>query len=185
MRYLEGNMTNFAITSPQEFMDQIEFDRAIPGEIFTKRPKSFPFERPPQITNVEEALLKVFESMTKEKNIRNMLGILEAKIPIDVAVFGLIRNMVTEGAIAPQAGVVMVPALTVMMARMAEAAGINFKLTSDDNDPITEDELNLSQLKKEELDINKAADTNQISQEELATLQDTDSGLLQKPEELS
>lgn len=175
-------MTDFTITSPQDFVRQARFDKAIPGESFTQPVGSNPMERPPQIADAEEALVKTFESLSDKKNIRQMLNLLESNIPVDTLVSATLKSMVGEGIVSPQAAVVMVPAMTVMIVRMADAAGINFKMTLDEDDPVTIEEVEMQKLK--EISLENVSDVNEQSSGELAALPTTEAGLMKEPKEL-
>lgn len=175
-------MVNFNITSPEEFIKQSQFDAEIPGESFTQSVGSNPMERPPQIADAEEALLKTFESLSDKKNIRQMLSLLESNMPIDTLVGSTLKGMVGEGIISPQAAIVMVPAMTVMMSRMAEAAGIDFKMSLEEDDPVTIEEVEMQKLK--EINLDSVSSVNEQSSGELAALPTTEVGLMKSPKEL-
>lgn len=175
-------MVDFSITSPEQFIMQSQFDATIPGESLAQPIGSNPMERPPQIADAEEALIKTFESLSDKKSIRQMLSLLESNIPIDSLVSMTLKGMVGEGVISPQAAVVMVPAMTVMMVRMADAAGINFKISLEEEDPITIEEVEIEKLK--ELNLENVSAVNEQSSGELAALPNTESGLMIQPEEL-
>ena len=43
------------------------FDRPIPGQSLTDEPKNYPWEHPPQFTDLREARDRIFDNLTEEE----------------------------------------------------------------------------------------------------------------------
>ena len=56
---------------PQEPND---FDRPIPGQSLTDEPGNYPWEHPPQYTDLREARDRIFDGMTKPENAKQLNG---------------------------------------------------------------------------------------------------------------
>ena len=81
---------------------------------------------------MEQYLDRIFRKLAEPEIAGQFLSILEAGVPIDTLITVVIQSMVGEGKINTNMMFLMAPPLTVMMYRMAEAAGIDPKLTTDD-----------------------------------------------------
>ena len=72
---------------PNQFEEQgmNPFNAPTPGESLTRDPeqKKFPWERPPEITDVDTAIKEVFVMLTERKSLINLLGLLKDGQPVD------------------------------------------------------------------------------------------------------
>ena len=49
-----------------------QFNAPIPGQSLTKTPNNYPWERPPEISNVDEAVIRHIENISEPKAIDNL-----------------------------------------------------------------------------------------------------------------
>lgn len=108
------------------------FEAPIPGEGLTVAPKQFPYERPPEMTDPEEVLNKLFLGLSKRQSVFQLLSMLEAGVPISTLVEVICTHGAEEGKWSIPMSYLIAPPLTVMLYRMAQAAGITPQLTPND-----------------------------------------------------
>lgn len=120
-------------TLTQDDFGALKQDAPIPGEAFTGAPKTLPFEKPSQFTSVEEYLEVIFERMTQPRQAAQFLALVDSGIELDLVIASLVQSMFGEGQINANMVFLVVPPLTIMLMRMAEAAGIEPKVSSDPN----------------------------------------------------
>ncbi len=160
-----------------EKFQSLKHDAPMPGQAWTNPRRTLPFDRPSEDTNVEEYLDKIFRKLADPDVASKFLSILEAGVPIDTLVQVVIQSMVGEGKINTNMMFLMAPPLTVMMYRMAEAAGISPTLTTDDKK--TDIPGLMLNLKGGKLD--KATKAASISKDELVGMTRKE-GLMKRPE---
>jgi hypothetical protein len=71
---------------PNQFEEQgmNPFNAPTPGESLTRDPEQkFPWERPPEINDVDTAIKEVFVMLTERKSLINLLGLLKDGQPVD------------------------------------------------------------------------------------------------------
>lgn len=134
-----------------------QFQRPVPGQSLTVAPGSLPYERPPEMADVDDALDFLFQRIVDERSIYGLLGLMEAGIPISVLVQILLESGFAEGKWSAPMIHVMAPAVAVMLIRIADAAKIPYKLTPQDGKPrpVSEVLLNLANIRVSELEVAK------------------------------
>jgi len=116
----------------QDNFEALYHDAPMPGQSFTNPRRSLPFDRPSEHTDVEKYLDRIFQKLTEPETATQFLSVLDEGVPLDTLVQVVVKSMVGEGKINANMMFLMLPPLTVMFFRMAEAAGIEPKLSTDD-----------------------------------------------------
>jgi hypothetical protein len=173
-------MSNLKALGPEGIVEEIEMDAPLPGESLTQAPGSLPMDRPPQFTDPGQFLDFLFENLAQEQNTRDTLAILRAGVPLDQIVGTTLKSAFGQGLVHPSSMVLATPAFTLMIARMAEAAGVDYKLSSDEGqeDAISDIELLAGGMELENDKVNKAMDVRKKSKD----LLNLSPGLMARPE---
>lgn len=125
-------------------------DAAIPGESFTSGIRQMPYDRPPEMTDNREITNRLWDEISQPERMREINALLEIGTPVDDMAAQISHGLFREGKVAPQNAVMILPSLTVMLARIGEAFGTDFKLTTDEKNPeISEAEI-LAAIKRSE-----------------------------------
>lgn len=124
-------MSKFMRKSSIERYEEMSLTRPIPGESLTVRPGKFPYERPAQFTNPEEAVDHLIEKFLEPRTFNAIVAILDAGAPLDLVVTSLIRHAFEEGMIDPRTIPIVSIPITVMFMRICESAKIDFALSTD------------------------------------------------------
>lgn len=161
-------MTNFKHMSGEDIIEELSFTGPVAGESLTMPIRKMPYDRPPDSVDAQELLERIFYQLGKPKMIRKVMGLLRAGISIDMVVAPMLAQLSGEGKTSPYVAMLAAPAVTVMLARMAEAAGIDYKISSGENNFLDEDEIMSGKLlfsnnNKE----NNAKRINEMSSKEL------------------
>ena len=72
-------------------------DRPIPGQSLTTAPKSFSYERPPDVTNPLDALELHFDKLNDPRGMEDIGYILESNIDLVTLTEGQLRSAVANG----------------------------------------------------------------------------------------
>jgi len=110
------------------------FVAAIPGQSMTAQLGSYPWQKPPKYTTVEEALSFYIPKITHPSAVGSILNILEAGIPVTTMANMLQLNGVMEGLHTIDVGVLISPVLMELLAFVAEEDGIEYNMGTDPDD---------------------------------------------------
>ena len=65
-------------------VEEVTFDAPIPGQSLTTEPKGYPWERPPQIDDPEEAIKFYINNMSKQEVMDDIYTALDEGFPLDL-----------------------------------------------------------------------------------------------------
>lgn len=172
--------------SGADIVEELQYSGEVAGESFTLPLRRMPYDRPPEIVDPEILLERVFYALGKEKSIRKTMALLKAGIPIDMIVAPLLSQLAGEGKTTPHVATLIAPAVTIMIARMAEAAGVDYKLSLDSNNTktVTEEDIAAAKIMLHNSEASdNAKRVNEMSSKELVNKSKKIS-LMQRPKEL-
>ena len=101
------------------------FDAAIPGHSLTKAPKSMPWQKPPKFTKLSDCCDFIFDKLTQEAALRQVVAFMEAKVPLESLARTLIMPGFSEGYWTPDMGMLMTRPVIFMLAGIAKRFGID------------------------------------------------------------
>ena len=118
-----------------------DFDRPIPGQSLTDEPGNYPWEHPPQYSDVREARDRIFDGMTQEENAKQLITMLASDVPAEAIVRTVLFAGFTEGKWTVDMATLLAPIVLVQVVSMAKAAGVEkFRILLDEqpDDDFTE-----------------------------------------------
>lgn len=127
-------------------------DAPIPGQGLTAPLGGRPWQRPPQFNTADAALAFYLDRISGERQVSQMLDVLELGVPVDSLVNMMTLGGVMEGLHSADVKSIIEPALAEAIASIAEEAGVEYKLLSDDvgEDEPTQAEVALIAQKSKE-----------------------------------
>lgn len=110
----------------------------IPGQSLTDTPKNYPWERPPQIVDFNEAIKHHIERLTDVDVMDNVFYALEYGIPSSILVETMLTAAVAKGVHNIDISLIIFPVVHSFVKSAADEAGINYKeeFEKDEPDPI-------------------------------------------------
>ena len=110
------------------------FDAPIPGQSLTDIPGNYPWEHPPQFTDLNEAAEFVWDNLHEENKLEQILLLLKSGVSVE----GLTRGMLFTGFIDGKWNVDLALLLTEIVFNQVLAIGVkakikNIKILSSDN----------------------------------------------------
>lgn len=97
----------------------------IPGQSLTTTPKNFPWERPPEIVDPEEAIQMHITRLSDPDLLEDALNLLEfEELDIQTVVTGIMRGAVANGVHSVDVGMLVAPVVHEFIKQAAKAAGI-------------------------------------------------------------
>ena len=100
------------------------FDRPIPGQSLTDEPKNYPWEHPAQFPDIREARDRIFDNLTEEESIQQLLTMLSADVPAEAIVRTVLFAGFTEGKWSVDSAILLAPVVLMQVVSIAKAAGI-------------------------------------------------------------
>ena len=107
-------------------------DAPIPGQGLTAPLGGRPWQRPPQFNTADAALTFYLDRISGERQVSQMLDVLELGVPVDSLVNMMTLGGVMEGLHSADVKSIIEPALAEAIASIAEEAGVEYKLLSDE-----------------------------------------------------
>lgn len=100
--------------------------RPIPGQSLTAEPKSLPYERPPEVSDPEQALQIHLAKLNEPKRMDAILTLLENDIDLVTVVEGITRNGVANGIHSVDVSLIISPVIHEFIKTTADAIGIEY-----------------------------------------------------------
>jgi hypothetical protein len=101
------------------------FSAPIPGQSLTDTPKNAPWERPPEITDPEEAIQMHLSRLSAPEMLKNVLDTVELH---DVSIMqltqGIVRGAVYKGIHSVDVGLIVAPVIHEFIKQATKAVGI-------------------------------------------------------------
>ena len=101
------------------------FDAPIPGQGLTDEPGNYPWEHPPQFTDVVEAYEFVWDRLHRPAFTEQVLAMLDAGIPVEALGRIIIFNGFMEGKWNPDVAFLIAAPVMKMIATMGITAGVD------------------------------------------------------------
>lgn len=133
----------------------MNFDGPIPGESLTDSPKKYPWERPPETVDEDQAIVHHLERFSQPKVEDNILDAIELGMPIAYIVDLALTGAVASGIHNIDMSLIIAPVLHEYLVGVAEASGMPYKEFFDE-DP--KDRTSSVKIKATEM-LSKAIDT--------------------------
>lgn len=106
------------------------FEAPIPGQSLTSAPKKYPYERPPEISDPEDAIKMHLSRLSKKDKVQDILDILEVDkdlVSVVDLTQGLLRSAVAEGIHSIDVSLSIAPVIHEYIKGLAEDAGIDYE----------------------------------------------------------
>ena len=132
-----------------------DFDRPIPGQSLTDEPRNYPWERPPETSNPEEALRFYIKKLEDPDMMDKIMQVLEdTSMTLSGVVKGLTRAGVAGGRHSIDVGLIVAPALHEYVKGVADVVGVDYeeglpKKGTDESDERKKATLNALELLKD------------------------------------
>lgn len=124
-----------------------EFQAPIPGQSLTDAPGSRPWERPPEITDPEEAIQMYLIKLSDPEVTQDLMDLLELDTDIRTLTEGILRGGVSSGVHSIDVSLIVAPVIHEYIKQSAEAAGVEYEEGLEDKEFKKQKERELSKAK--------------------------------------
>jgi hypothetical protein len=109
------------------------FDAPVPGQGLTDKPGNYPWEHPPQYTDTSEAADYVWDKMTQPQFAEQIIGMLDAGIPIEAIGKIILFTGFAEGKWNPDVALIIAEPIMKMIAAIGVHGGVKkFRVSMSD-----------------------------------------------------
>ena len=123
------------------FRQDPTFDAPIPGQSLTAEPRSRPWNNPPQLDTVEDAMEYYLPKLSSPEFAPRLLEVIERGIPLTSLAETIVTGGAMQGIHSIDVGMLVSPILVVFMEGMAEIAEIEYNLGDKDKDEVADPQL--------------------------------------------
>lgn len=159
--------------------DDTLFNAPIPGESLTAELGARPWQTPPKMTTVDEAVDYYMERMSSEEFMDQLIDVLESGVPVAVLANTIQLASVMDGIHSVDVGMLVTPIIMEMMMLLGDSAGIEYNLGDEKMDQeITDSKVAkaIASYKKKILD--KETPEVEVEQDTVEEAEDKPSGLM-------
>ena len=110
-----------------------EFNTAPPGHSLTEDNSKWPWGRPPEMVDPDQALDTLIDKLMKPRRKQEMFKLLMVGVSVEVIVEGILFQAFRDGKFMPDVGLLIKGPLGIMIADMAEEENIPYRLFENDN----------------------------------------------------
>ena len=133
------------------------FDAPVPGQGMTDKPGNYPWEHPPQYTDTMEATEFVWDKLTQPEFAEQVIGMLDAGIPVEAIGRIIVFSGFTEGKWTPDVAFIITEPIMKMIATIGIQGGVKkFRISTQDLTNNTEMKSILD-VKKNQSEFEKAS----------------------------
>lgn len=113
----------------------MDFDGPIPGENFTSNTKNYPWHRPPEYTDLDEAIEAAFAQITDEDNYIGLLTMLSSGVSVASAASMFVISGIGAGKWTPDFAMILAGPVAHIIYLMAEGYGMKVNMGLDKKKP--------------------------------------------------
>jgi hypothetical protein len=108
----------------------------IPGENFTSDTRNYPWHRPPEIVDLDEAIEVMAKKIMEPKAANGLLTFLEMGMTVSTAVSTLVLGGIEAGKWTPDMALLLAGPTARMIELMAKKAGIKYRMGIEEDEEI-------------------------------------------------
>lgn len=118
---------------PKE-LSEVLFERSVPGQSLTNPvDQRYPWEQPPEITSVREAREKIFLNLLEPNKLTSVIELMSTGIPVNAIAQVVLREGFNKGKFNPDMMLNLLEPTMYMLMAIAEKAGIEPVIDSDNS----------------------------------------------------
>jgi len=107
-------------------VSEMALDAPIPGASLTAEPGNYPWERPPQMEDIDEIADYYLSRLNTPDAIDDILDLVELGVPVEAIAGALVTNNVSKGVHTIDTGILIGPVVHQFIRGAAEDAGVSY-----------------------------------------------------------
>lgn len=102
------------------------FEAPVPGQSLTESPGKYPYERPPEIVDPEEAIQMYLTRLNEPDRLDGIVDMIELGVDLKTLTEGILRNGVASGMHSIDVSLIVAPVLHEFIKTTADQAGVTY-----------------------------------------------------------
>jgi len=159
-------------------LEEVSFDRPIPGQGMTSELGARPWEKPPQYTTVDEALSYYLPKLSDDEFAKNLINVMEMGVPITSLANTIQMSSVMEGRHSVDVGILILPVLIEAMRFIGDSANIEYVVGNEGKKSKVDDDL--AKRVATEMNVNHEEETeeNMVEETPIENKEEVSTGLM-------
>ena len=130
-------------------LQEVLFERSTPGQSLTNAvDQKYPWEQPSEYTSVKDAREKIFLDLLEPNRLRSVIELMSTKVPVNTIAQVVLREGFNKGKFNPDMMLNLLEPTMFMLMALAEKAGIEPVVDSDEDDLESEEASKLANESK-------------------------------------
>jgi hypothetical protein len=130
-------------------LQEVLFERSTPGQSLTNAvDQKYPWEQPSEYTSVKDAREKIFLDLLEPNRLRSVIELMSTKVPVNTIAQVVLREGFNKGKFNPDMMLNLLEPTMFMLMALAEKAGIEPVVDSDEDDLESEEASELANESK-------------------------------------
>ena len=130
-------------------LQEVLFERSTPGQSLTNAvDQKYPWEQPSEYTSVKDAREKIFLDLLAPNRLRSVIELMSTKVPVNTIAQVVLREGFNKGKFNPDMMLNLLEPTMFMLMALAEKAGIEPVVDSDEDDLESEEASELANKSK-------------------------------------
>jgi len=130
-------------------LQEVLFERSTPGQSLTNGvDQKYPWEQPSEYTSVKDAREKIFLDLLEPNRLRSVIELMSTKVPVNTIAQVVLREGFNKGKFNPDMMLNLLEPTMFMLMALAEKAGIEPVVDSDEDDLESEEASELANESK-------------------------------------
>ena len=130
-------------------LQEVLFERSTPGQSLTNAvDQKYPWEQPSEYTSVKDAREKIFLDLLEPNRLRSVIELMSTKVPVNTIAQVVLRERFNKGKFNPDMMLNLLEPTMFMLMALAEKAGIEPVVDSDEDDLESEEASELANKSK-------------------------------------
>lgn len=172
--------------------NSVLLDGPIPGANYTSDTKNYPWHRPPEITNLDEAIEASVERLTEKEAVFGLLSLIQNGMSVATATDVFVTSGIGAGKWTPDFAILLAGPVARIIKMLCDGYGVDYRMGIEEDERKLPTPVGLAKLKEieskkaEEVGAEVAAKVSDVQEEAQVISEPPTGGLMgANPEEMS
>jgi len=148
------------------------FEEPIAGESLTAEMGAFPWQRPPELSTVDETVLYYSDKLSEPRISNGFVAVLDSGVSVKTLVNTMVNNSVLNGIHTIDVGMLVTPVLLEILMYLGDAAGVVYAtgLEEDKDNPVVKKAMMnkvLNKFRNKDVDVETTEEEIPIMEESM------------------
>lgn len=123
-------------------------DGPIPGANYTSNPKNYPWHRPPEITNLDDAIEASVERLTEKEAVFGLLSLISNGMTVAAATDVFVTSGIGAGKWTPDFAILLAGPVARIIKMLCDGYGVEYRMGIEENEKALPTPVGLAKVKE-------------------------------------